>query len=158
MPWTALAVAVAVMQASELSKPIVVRRPGIRLQQCKCCGANLREGLDACEYCRTEDIWLIPPRDEHIYPSTPPTPPRQPEPAPSPYRTSSMQERSRRRSSGYFSPTPAPSPWVTPVVSAPSYSSPAPAPSYEPPASCPAPSFSSGGGGDFSGGGSSGDW
>jgi hypothetical protein len=39
----------------------------------------------------------------------------------------------------------------------PTYDPPAPMPAYDPPAPAPEP-FSSGGGGDFSGGGASGDW
>lgn len=153
MPWTIIAVAVGAMAAVEASKPIVIHHPGWMRLSCKNCGARLQAGMKECEYCRTDDIWLVPPRDEHVYPSS--LPAREPTPAPAPYRASSEQER--RRQPGYTSPSPAPSPWADPMFVAASYSA-ASAPSYEPPAPspCSAPSFSSGGGGDFGGGGASG--
>jgi len=72
-------------------------------------------------------------------------------------------QRSRRRAYAldarpggivHMPPSPAPAPLFD-FTPTPSYSPP-PAPAYEPPA--PAPDFSSGGGGDFSGGGASGEF
>lgn len=159
MPWAAVACAVAGTLASW--KPIVVHHPGWMRLDCKHCGARLRLGMTECEYCRTAEIWLVPPWDEHVYPSSSPEPARVPAAAPGLYRVSS-EDRARPRQSDYSSSSPAPSPWAAPVFVASSYSAPepTPAPTYEPPAPspCPAPSFSSGGGGDFGGGGATGEY
>lgn len=113
---------------------------------CEGCGAALRPQVMVCDHCK---------RPRRGAEKTPGYPQRD---------YDEMAERFARRRSDpmdarpggivHVSPPPAPAPSFD-FTPAPSYSPP-PAPAYEPPA--PAPDFSSGGGGDFGGGGATGEW
>jgi hypothetical protein len=71
-------------------------------------------------------------------------------------RTTPIYSLKRAPAPSYYSPEPAPAPSYY-SAPAPSYYSPEPAPAPNP-EPAPAPSFESGGGGDFGGGGASGDY